>query len=278
MSIETLYSAAKLTGALVNAVVVPAIGKAPLRGLHPKHFPPRIGIPILAQSVSYWQGATGYCVAPFGGVVALDFDASEALEQALNAVPALANTAQVETSKGVHLFVRLPQVINRVLVWRHNGQEMASLRCWESGSYVIGAGSMHPSGKIYKWVHYQSVAHLGEADTERLLGLFNSGRQERQVNGRAVAYARGALGIARAEIAVAYPGVRNSTLFVQARKVYAYVKAGLLSESEVTETLSEIAWAIGLSPGEISATLNSAKRSAQASWALERLRKAGIET
>lgn len=274
----TLYEMAQKTAHALNAVVVPAIGKAPYRGLHPKHFAPIAGVPLALQSKHYWLSATGYCVAPFGGIVALDFDVSEALQQALTAVPALANTTQVTTSKGVHLYVRLPQVVNRVLVWRHDGQEMASLRCWESGSYVIGAGSLHPSGMTYEWARKVKPIELSVTESEALLNLLNSGRQERQApNSRAVAYARGALGIARSEIAAAHVGVRNSTLFVQARKVYAYVKAGLLSESEVTESLSEVARAVGLSESEVKATLRSAMRSAQSSWALARLQKNGIK-
>jgi putative DNA primase/helicase len=68
-----------------------------------------------------------------------------ALEERHGALP---DTAQVRTGRGRHVYFRLPQD-DRPVPCSASG----SVDIRGDGGYVIGPGSVHPSGAIYEWVH-----------------------------------------------------------------------------------------------------------------------------
>lgn len=73
------------------------------------------------------------------GLVVLDFDNLEYWRLFCEVCPP-PETYQVETARGVHLYYRIDEPVK------------ASVLPWvevKSGGYVVGAGSTHPSGKVY---------------------------------------------------------------------------------------------------------------------------------
>jgi hypothetical protein len=71
-------------------------------------------------------------------------------------------------------------------------------------------------------------------------------------------YAPAALRNAAHRVATATPGQRNSILNAEAYRIGRFVKAGLLDPQHVADTLAASAFAAGLDPREIVATLRSA--------------------
>jgi len=71
-------------------------------------------------------------------------------------------------------------------------------------------------------------------------------------------YASAALRNAAKRIATAFPGHRNNILNAEAYRIGRFVEAGLLNAQEVADALAAAAYAAGLDPREIIATLRSA--------------------
>lgn len=73
-------------------------------------------------------------------------------------------------------------------------------------------------------------------------------------------YAAGILAGVHADVAGAVQGTRNDTLYTKARKLFSLAATGQISDALATSTLQDAAHACGMSDGEASAAIESARR------------------
>lgn len=86
-----------------------------------------------------------------GGFAVIDIDSEEAYFIFKKDYPLLTNTLTSKTSKGYHLFFRTKEEIrNKIKI-----KDSIDIR-GENG-FVVGAGSIHLSGFLYKWINPESV-------------------------------------------------------------------------------------------------------------------------
>ena len=81
-----------------------------------------------------------------------------------------------KTGKGRHYFYA-PSDIRRISV-KEDGKEVYSIRGPQTCNYVVGAGSIHPSGSKYEWIRFGDLAidelpELNQDDIDGLRSIFN---------------------------------------------------------------------------------------------------------
>jgi hypothetical protein len=160
-----------------SAYAFPLVGKQPVCQWRPA---PRG--PIVIGSAEFWR-ATGYAIAPLNRrAVVLDIDDPDHpfSRTAMRVLPRRPSAFVVKSSKGYHHYliaaydapaaVMPKQVMN---LETGKVREIASLR--SEGAYIVGPGSLHPSGVVYKLVTpgpaYPLV--LTESETAALFALFS---------------------------------------------------------------------------------------------------------
>lgn len=197
-------------------------------------------------------------------IVVLDVDSPEAqdLVDKLN----LPTTPTVETARGRHLYFKHPgyPVRNAVKI----GGVKLDVR--GDGGYVIGPGSIHPSGVAYQWlVSPKEMAFAPFPD--KLAALIGVQKKDQSSSPIAKnppqAAPRHAVGLeafllseleeAQAEIAGAANGERNDTLFKMAARMARHVSAAKAAWDTFAEALASAAHDAGLEGGEIASTLES---------------------
>lgn len=165
-------------------------GKRPLRRGWPHH---ATRDPDAVHEL--WQGApdANVGVRCGGGLLVLDADTPAAVD-ALHEL-GLPDTTTVRSSRGLHVYLR-GEAPTRAGV-------RAGLDVRGCGGYVVGAGSLHPSGAVYAWEVPPWEAPPAPAP-ERVLTLVTAraGDAPRAVGGRARAESRGPIP----------QGCRNTTL------------------------------------------------------------------
>lgn len=129
---------------------------------------------------SWWRGSPkaniGIITGSVSGLIVLDVDGPEG-EKAL-AGRHLPQTCTATTGKGSHYFFQHPGGTVRNAVGLEPGLDFRG-----DGGYVVGAGSIHPSGRLYEWVSGLSPDDLEPADPPewllKKLSIEGSGKKVR---------------------------------------------------------------------------------------------------
>lgn len=198
------------------------------------------------------------------GIVVVDVDSPEA-QQLIDSLD-LPSTPTVRTARGRHLYFKAPPypVRNSVNI------QGVKLDLRGDGGYVIGPGSIHPSGVPYDWLVSPDATAFAPFP-ERLKALIGSQKKKRQGAATSAdsekAAPGGAAGLdaflqselqeAQDEIAGAANGQRNDTLFKMAARMARHVSAAEVAWDSFAEGLASAARGAGLEEGEIDSTIES---------------------
>jgi len=117
----------------------------------------------LIQKIDEYNGEINLGViagAVSGNLVVLDFDnmnfhdkfMEELSENYPKLYEKLYNTMQVETSKGIHYYIRTTESkkTKQIVAKKEDGKSTVLMDIKAKGSYVVTIGSKHPNGSIYK--------------------------------------------------------------------------------------------------------------------------------
>jgi putative DNA primase/helicase len=175
----------------------------------------------------------------------------------------LPRTVTVKTGKGRHLYFRCDGArIGNSVKRLANGIDVRG-----DGGYVVGAGSVHSSGAVYRYVDGEMqvasasqwlidlISVAGPADAAEPAATVPPIPSEKAE--RARAYAEAAYQRELARLGKAPKHQRNDTLNVAAFKLGQLAPYGILNLEEVTEDLARVARQIGLDDHEIGPTIKS---------------------
>jgi putative DNA primase/helicase len=209
-------------------------------------------------------------VATGGGIFVLDIDGKGG-RKSLDALQAehgtLPRTVTVKTGKGRHHYFRC----DGVRVRNSAGRLGKKLDVRGEGGYVVGAGSVHSSGKIYQYVEGCALGEIEVASApEWLLDLISAPKSADSVEmppnttpiptaklGRAREYADAARSRELDRLGKAPKHQRNDTLNRAAFKLGQFLPYGLFDQAAVTSELAHVAAEIGLDDHEIGPTIKS---------------------
>jgi putative DNA primase/helicase len=172
-------------------------------------------------------------------------------------------TFTVETKRGRHLYYRAPPGF-RVRNFVSRIAKGIDIR--GEGGFVVGAGSTHPSGHIYKVLCQVEIAKSPVRLLKRIRKITPSYQPGGTVNlppvnrERAETYARAAHVRELERLRRAPNGQRNNTLNLCAFKLGQLAAHGLLALEAIKADLVKVAHEIGLKPDEIPATVQSGLR------------------
>ncbi len=208
-----------------------------------------------AEELEEWRrGATNAAVVTgvVSGVIVLDVDsAAGEAEVQRRGMP---KTPSVRTARGRHYYFKHPGFTVRNFARRLEGCDLRG-----DGGFVVGAGSVHPSGAVYSWE--TSPAEVGFADAPPWLQAMV--REETAApappprHDGAAAYAEKAVDGELAALRRATVGGRNDQLNRAAYNIGTLVGAGAIDEATVQRHLLSTARAIGLAEAEAAATIKS---------------------
>src|SRR6266851_1990826 len=169
-------------------------------------------------------------------------------------------TFTVTTAKGRHLYFRQPP--GAPLGNRTGALSGRSIDVRGRGGYVVGAGSVHQAGVLY--VPEDATAAIRPAPHWLVRALRSDPhRLSRQGPGSRYGSAQGRLRGAVATVLGAMPGERNNRLHWASCRAAEMIAAGQLDRATAVGVLTQAGEAVGLSPGEVQATIASAlKRTA----------------
>lgn len=203
------------------------------------------------------------------GILVLDTDSPEAdAEAQRRGIP---TTPTVRTSKGHHYYFRHPGREVRNFAGKLPGMDLRG-----DGGYVVAAGSVHPSGHVYGWVHSPVETELADPPAW-LLDLVDlppppplpsaggsvvAGPWQPAPSGNA--YAEAAMDKELGRLRRAGEGTRNDTLNECAYNLGQLVAGGALGQAEVERSLLTIALMIGLAEKEARATIGSGMKAGAA--------------
>jgi hypothetical protein len=224
------------------------------RGLHDATTDP-------AQLTDWWQRWPTANVAvrtgADSGIIVLDIDRHRggiatlaALERKHSPLPP---TATVETGAGRHYWFAHPGC----LVPNSAGRLGPGIDIRADGGYIIAAPSTHITGRRYLWTALRSIAPLPDWIIERTPEPIALPVLQRQPSAPGRPWAQAALTGETTRVRSCAPGSRNHTLNRAAFALGQIVAAGYLAHDTVRQELTGAALQAGLTPREISATLNS---------------------
>lgn len=218
-----------------------------------------------SERIADWQGETanvGIVTGRLSNLLILDVDSPEA--QSLVNDLGLPPTPVVSTSKGRHYYFQYPDAEVRNAV----NLRGVKLDVRGEGGYVVGPGSQHPDGTIYRWEVSPASCEVAELPAEILASLVQpKGRRALVANasdGEFIEAGPYSVWINRevqeavGELREAKEGERNDTLFRLAARLANHAAALELNWDEFVGALRPEAFAIGLGGDEIAATLESA--------------------
>jgi putative DNA primase/helicase len=209
----------------------------------------------------------GIITGAVSGLIAVDLDGPEG-EASLKALEAahgpLPMTTTVRTPRGRHLYFRY----SGLRIPNSAGKLGPGLDVRGDGGFVVGVGSAHPSGAIYRYADRLTPKRVGIANIPGWLleKIAAPARETSVVDPPTIApeilerAQRYAEAIKRAEcerLVKAPAGHRNDTLNRCAFVLGQFLPHGLLDEGEVMQQLAQIAEQIGLGPAESGSTIQS---------------------
>ena len=189
----------------------------------------------------------------------IDFDNLEAWEEWSLTAPAEAKeTLTIASARGVHLYVTINELpAHKLKMSQGRGDVLAT------GAYVVGPGSIHPSGATYRVTNDYAIRRIESLDEMRLPIEQKPAPQSpaHQYIPRGDVALGGAPSMARiagvvAAFAEAVEGSRNALLLWSACRCF---DEGM-SSGDVIATLLPVSLALGLSASESLATIASAER------------------
>lgn len=177
------------------------------------------------------------------GIFVLDLDSPEA-EQVAKERGYLADTLTVSTGKGSHRYFTLPKGFS---VRNGAGKIAPNIDIRGDGGFVVGPGSVHPSGRRY--------VRIGDADTPAdpppaLVDALRPAPSARRATGNA-APGSGEAGQLYQELRAAKEGARNDDANRIAFRLGQLAAAGRVDLDGAEARMREICEDIGLSPAEI---------------------------
>jgi len=189
----------------------------------------------------------------------IDFDNLEAWEEWRLTAPAEAKeTLTIASARGVHLYVTINELPAHKLKMAQGGGDVLT-----TGAYVVGPGSIHPSGATYRVTNDYAIRRIESLDEMRLpiekkpaplLPAHQYAHRGDVALGSAPSLARIA-GVVDA-FRAAVEGSRNSMLLWSACRCF---DEGM-SRSDVIAILLPVSLALGLSESESLTTIASAER------------------
>jgi len=164
---------AQRAAALLGAACFPLIGKAPaLSSSWPS---------LIAQvdNTDIWEEATGFSLVPPKDslLTLVDLDSPDFAVKILQLLPQIEQSAGSRRGPNQHRYIKLSRPLQQAYITKRDeqGQELGSLR--GHGAYVVGPGSLHPSGDTYIPIP-GPVIELDEFDTLLLLNAFGTDTDE----------------------------------------------------------------------------------------------------
>lgn len=110
---------------------------------------------------AYLEQGWGYGIACAGDLVVVDVDEMEYVDAITEILPETLH--QVTGSReGVHLFYMVEGLDSRQIL-KDEGKHLGEIKCDPHG-YVVGPGSLHPSGNEYGPIQGEEIAKVGIAD------------------------------------------------------------------------------------------------------------------
>jgi hypothetical protein len=224
------------------------------------------------DEVAAWDDANlnvAVVTGAISNIVVLDVDSADG--QAFLDRFDLPQTPTVVTSKGRHYYFRRPATPLRNTV----RVEGVGLDVRADGGYVVGAGSKHPDGTIYRWEMSPDDAPFADLPDAVLSFLTKSpshsaiahsaGEGEFVEAGPFSTFLNKEVQEALTELrAHDVEGDRNNTLFRLAARVANHVAALGLDWTPIAHEFRSVALAIGLAVGEADAALASAWKTGSA--------------
>jgi len=210
-------------------------------------------------------------VVPPEEVLVFDGDDPQALQSLLLLSPNLVRAPRAKTgSGGFHLWTRVPPGYGSILSARARAIPGLAVDLRGLGrSYLVAPPSQHPSGGTYSWEVSLSDLKSLPVPSGSLLGLLLPSRTEppspkapsterapEVSRSRGRAYALAELRARTERMRSTLPGSRHSELVRHAVALWAWVREGLLSESEVVEALGTAALDSGLPQREVAAVFS----------------------
>lgn len=218
----------------------------------------------------YWKRNCEYnygiATGEGSGIVVLDIDGREGLDSIKSLIAKYGNlpkTIHVITGRGRHIYFKHPGVTIRNNV----GRLGKGIDVRGDGGYVIGVGSIHPSGKRYRYKEGRSpdsfeIASMPDWLIDLLTEIPTSkpardSRATQPTAKQATAYGTVALAAEVKKVASAPVGQRNDTLHRSAFKLGQLAARGVLDEKEIPVKLEEAAEEAGLEYREVGPTIAS---------------------
>lgn len=191
--------------------------------------------PEMIAQWSSWRANIGIATGAVSGLIVLDLDSTEAVEEAQRR--GLPDTISVRTAKGRHVYFRHPggKITNRA----------GLLPGWDirgDGGYVVAPGSLHPSGVLYAWENPPEIHELADMPIW-LVELLQAPKPKPEHEpepghcGAAAPYGLGALERECAAIRGAVPGIQEKTLNEAALKIGHLVGGGQLDRALARDAL-----------------------------------------
>lgn len=245
-----------------SAFIMPRGSKIPAAGFSWKEFQNRK--PTQAER-ERWAGSRSNVAIVTGRVsnlLILDVDSPEAQEyvDGLNLPP----TPVAISSRGLHYYLKYPP---REIPTKINFGKI-HLDISGEGSYVLGPGSQHPDGTIYRWKVSPDVCPLAELPANVLDQLSptrpGSSLATRDAAGHFIEAGTFSVWINREvqegllELRNAEKGERNKTLFRVAARLANHVAALGIDWGPIEESLRHEGIATGMTEAEVPSTLQSA--------------------
>ncbi|MEM1133447.1 MAG: bifunctional DNA primase/polymerase [Pseudomonadota bacterium] len=217
------------------------------------------------DEVAAWQGEELNMAIVTGSisdllVIDVDSPAAQALVDKLD----LPKTPISRTSNGRHYLFKYPpvEVRNKVRI------KGVPLDVRGEGGFIVGPGSKHPDGTIYRWEVSPDDCDIAELPAEVVELLTeeapNAGVAKLSGNAKYIEAGNFSFWLNRQiteriqELRDAAEGERNNTLFRVSVNLANHIAALDLDWNDIAATLKPEALAIGLSPDETSRTLESA--------------------
>ncbi|MBV9324704.1 MAG: bifunctional DNA primase/polymerase [Chloroflexi bacterium] len=173
------------------------------------------------------------------GVTVLDvdgdrggFDALDELEHEFGALP---STPRVVTGRGEHVYFQFTSVH----VKNTAGKLATGLDVRCCGGYVLGAGAVHPTGRIYAWKHGLGTEPIAFAPPPAwLIGRPANPRQQLSTQARpgGKGYASAALASEERELLGTPVGQRNTRLNLAAFRLARFVATEALASGDVRQS------------------------------------------
>jgi Bifunctional DNA primase/polymerase, N-terminal/Family of unknown function (DUF5906) len=218
------------------------------------------------EELATWDASDyglGIITGRASGIAVLDVDCPEA--EVFVATLGLPPTPRLTTGRGTHYYFKVPAegVRNATGIAGHK------LDLRGEGGYVVGHGSIHPSGARYEWVvspaevpfadFPAALADLIHVRSEKAAGSHARAGSEVELvgDGRFDRNLADALADAKAELTGAKEGKRNDTLFRVGVRLARHVAGAGAEWASYAATLASTAVGIGLGHEEAERTLES---------------------